>query len=190
VAFLPWTITVAILSTGVTARLVGRFGAMRVLISGMISVIVGLTLLTSTGPDTSFFPTLFFAYFAIGLGIGTAFMPLLSIAMAGVPAQDAGLGSGIVNVSQQVAGALGLAVLATVASDHSHALERSHQTLTTSLIGGYHLAFTIGSVSVAIGILTALALLRTKPAAASAPAPAPIPLDHTELEPQYDRQAA
>ncbi|HSY38808.1 MAG TPA: MFS transporter, partial [Polyangia bacterium] len=59
-AFLPWTITVGILSTGVTARLVERFGQMRVLVPGMLSVIVGLLLLRSTGADTSFFPTVFF----------------------------------------------------------------------------------------------------------------------------------
>ena len=84
---------------------------MRVLVAGMVTAIVGLALLTTTGAHTSFFPTIFFAYFAIGLGIGNAFMPLLTIAMADVPAADAGLGSGITNVSQQVAGALGLAVL-------------------------------------------------------------------------------
>ncbi len=76
-AFLPWTVTVGILSLGVTARLVARFGAMRVLILGMTTVIVGLGLLSTAGVHTSFFPTIFFAYFVIGLGIGSAFMPLL-----------------------------------------------------------------------------------------------------------------
>src|SRR5581483_295048 len=104
-AFLPWTVTVGVLAaTGATARLVERFGQMRVLIPGMLAVIAGLLLLQNTGVDTAFFPTVFFAFFLIGLGIGNAFMPLLSIAMADVPAQDAGLGSGITNVSQQVAG--------------------------------------------------------------------------------------
>ena len=192
VAFLPWTVTVGILSTGITARLVSRYGPMRVLIPGMISVICGLTLLTTTGASTSFFPTLFVAYFAIGLGIGTAFMPLLSIAMAGVPPEDAGLGSGIVNVSQQVAGALGLAILATTATDRTRALRAQHQTLTSSLLGGYHLAFTIGTVSVAVGIITALAALRPSASTAgeSEPIPEPIPYVAPEREPQFDRQAA
>ncbi len=160
-AFLPWTLTVGILSLGVTARLVARFGPMRVLTGGMLTVMAGLGLLGTAGVHTAFFPTLFFAYFAIGLGIGTAFMPLLTIAMAEVPAADAGLGSGIVNVSQQVAGALGLAVLGTVATKHSLALEAEHHSLATSLVGGYHLAFAIGVVSVAVGLLTALAVLRS-----------------------------
>jgi EmrB/QacA subfamily drug resistance transporter len=160
-AFLPWTVTVGILSLGVTARLVERFGQMRVLIPGMLSVIVGLLLLRTTGVHTSFFPTVFFAFFAIGLGIGNAFMPLLSIAMADVPAQDAGLGSGITNVSQQVAGALGLAVLGTIATSHSKALIAQHHDLAGSLISGYHLAFGIGILSVVAAIATALLLLRT-----------------------------
>ncbi len=110
---------------------------------------------------TSFFPTVFFAFFAIGLGIGNAFMPLLQIAMADVPAQDAGLGSGITNVSQQVAGALGLAVLGTIATNHSKALLAQHHTVADSLIGGYHLAFAIGAVAVVAAIVTAVTLLRT-----------------------------
>jgi len=161
-AFLPWTVTVGVLAaTGATARLVERFGQMRVLIPGMLSVIAGLLLLQNTGVDTTFFPTVFFAFFLIGLGIGNAFMPLLSIAMADVPAQDAGLGSGITNVSQQVAGALGLAVLGTIATNHSRSLLAQHHTVADSLIGGYHLAFSIGAVAVVAAIATAMALLRT-----------------------------
>ena len=162
-AFLPWTVTVGILSLGVTARLVVRFGAMPVLISGMVSVIVGLGLLSGAGVHTAFFPTVFLAYFAIGLGIGTAFMPLLQIAMADVPAADAGLGSGIVNVSQQIAGAFGLAVLGTIATNHSRALIARHDPVAASLVSGYHLAFAVGAASLAAGILTALAVLRRRP---------------------------
>ena len=78
---------------------------MRVLVGGLGAMIARASLLlTTTGAHTAFFPTLFVAYFAIGLGAGTSFMPLLTIAMADVPMADAGLGSGIVNVSQQVSG--------------------------------------------------------------------------------------
>jgi EmrB/QacA subfamily drug resistance transporter len=192
-AFLPWTITVAILSLGVTARLVTRFGAMRVLVFGMATVIAGLALLGTTGLHTSFFPTIFLAYFAIGLGIGTAFMPLLTIAMADVPAADAGLGSGIVNVSQQVSGALGLAVLGTIATNHSKTLVATGHTVASSLVSGYHLAFAIGAVTVTVGIVTALTVLRihavpaaTQPATDSEPALYVGP----ETEPEFERQAA
>jgi len=166
-AYMPWTITIAVLSLGITARLVGRFGPMRVLLAGMPAVIAGLVLLTTTGAHTPYFPTIAGSFFLIGLGIGVAFMPLLQIAMADVPAADAGLGSGIVNVSQQISGALGLAVLSTIATNHSKALAASGTSLTQSLIGGYHLAFTIGAVAVGVGILTALLVLRRRPQASA-----------------------
>jgi EmrB/QacA subfamily drug resistance transporter len=176
-SFLPWTLTVAILSLGVTARLVSSFGPMRVLLAGLGSVIVGLVLLATTGLHTSFFPTLFMAYFVIGLGVGTSFMPLLTIAMADVPAADAGLGSGIINVSQQVAGAFGLAVLGTFASTRSKSLAADGHSLAASLLGGYHLAFEIGAGCLVVGIVLALVLLRQPsglPATATLAEPDPV----------------
>ena len=159
-AFLPWTLTVGVLSLGVTARVVRRVGAMRTLLAGMSIVIVGLVLLATAGAHASFFPTIFLAMFAIGLGIGSSFMPLLTIAMADVPAADAGLGSGIINVSQQVSGALGLAVLGTLATDRSKTLLAHGHTVASSLLGGYHLAFVVGIACIAVGIVVAFALLR------------------------------
>jgi EmrB/QacA subfamily drug resistance transporter len=159
-AFLPWTLTVAVLSQGITARLVARFGPLPVLSGGMASAVAGLLLFATVGPDTTFFPTIFVACFAIGLGIGTAFMPLLTLAMADVPAEDAGLGSGITNLSQQIGGALGLAVLSTVAANHTKSLLSDDHGLTSSLIGGYQLAFIGGAVAISAGIVLAFALLR------------------------------
>jgi EmrB/QacA subfamily drug resistance transporter len=161
-AFLPWTITVAVLSQGITARLVARFGSLPVLTTGMGSAAVGLLLFATVGPDTAFFPTIFLACFAIGLGIGTAFMPLLTLAMADVPAADAGLGSGITNVSQQISGALGLAVLSTVAANHTKGMLATDHGLADSLIGGYHVAFLTGAVVIVTGIVLAFALLRPR----------------------------
>jgi EmrB/QacA subfamily drug resistance transporter len=159
-AFLPWTITVAVLSQGITAALVRRLGALAVLIGGMASAVVGLLLFSTVGPNTAFFPTIFLACFVIGLGIGGAFMPLLTIAMADVPTADAGLGSGITNVSQQIGGALGLAVLSTIATNHTKALMAGGDSLASSLIGGYHLAFLVGAGTIATGLLLAPVLLR------------------------------
>src|SRR6201992_397005 len=152
------------MSLGVTSRLVARFGGMRVLVGGMVAVIAGLLLLTTTDSHTAFSRTIGGAFFLIGLGIGTAFMPLLQIAMANVPGADAGLASGIVNVSQQISGALGLAVLSTIATNHSKSLAAAGTSTTQALIGGYHLAFTIGAAAVAVGIATALVMLRRRPA--------------------------
>ena len=113
--------------------------------------------------------------------------------MADVPQRDAGLGSGITNLSQQIAGALGLAVLGTIATNHTKTLETQGHTIARSLVSGYHLAFAIGALSIVVGILTALAVLRpgdipaaARPAADSEPAPY-IP---GEPAPQLERQAA
>jgi EmrB/QacA subfamily drug resistance transporter len=187
-AFLPWTITVAILSRGITTRLVKRFGQLPVLVAGMTSAIIGLALFSTVGPETAFFPTVFLACFAIGLGIGTAFMPLLTIAMADVPAGDAGLASGITNVSQQISGAVGLAVLSTVAANHTKGLIAAHQEHISALIGGYQVAFLVGAFAIATGLVLALVLLRNRDARpelqlAQTPDEADVSITH-ELESQ------
>jgi len=190
-AFMPWTVTVGILSLGVTARLVRRFGALRVLVGGLGAMIAGLALLLSTGLHTAFFPTIFLAYLAIGVGAGTSFMPLLTVAMSDVPAADAGLGSGIINVSQQVSGALGLAVLGTLATNRSKALTAHGDALASSLLGGYHLAFLVGVACLAVGIVAALVVLgplERRPRGAAAPVP--LRTRAAEPEPEIELEAA
>jgi EmrB/QacA subfamily drug resistance transporter len=159
-AFLPMTLAVAALSLGVTARLVGRFGAKRTLIPGLFTVIAALVLLSRAGAHASYFPSIFLPFLLLGIGTGTSFMPLLTIAMVDVPTQDAGLGSGIVNVSQQVSAALGLAVLSTIATNHTRSLTAHGHAIAGALISGYHLAFVIAAACVAVGILVALVVLR------------------------------
>ena len=143
-------------------RLVARFGPLPVLTAGMTTAITGLLLFSTVGPDTAFFPTIFVANFALGLGIGNAFMPLLTLAMADVPAADAGLGSGITNVSQQISGALGLAVLSTVAANHTQSLLAADHGRTSALIDGYQLGFITGAAVIGVGIVLAFALLRPR----------------------------
>jgi EmrB/QacA subfamily drug resistance transporter len=163
-AFLPWTLTVAVLSRGITVALVRRFAALAVLTTGMAIAVGGLYLFSTIGPHTAYFPTIFLANFALGLGIGNAFMPLLTLAMEDVPPADAGLGSGITNVSQQIGGALGLAVLSTVATNHTKSLLSSHHGLTTSLISGYHVAFLVAAGATITAILLAFWLLAPRSA--------------------------
>ena len=188
-AFLPWTLTVAVLSQGVTARLVARFGPLPVLTTGMAIAAAGLLLFATVGPDTAYFPTIFFASFAIGLGIGNAFMPLLTLAMADVPAADAGLGSGITNVSQQISGALGLAVLSTVAANHTQGLLSDGNGLTSSLLGGYHVAFVAGAVAILAGIVLAVALLRPRDPQRPSPPPPDSPWRNKPHDPRRFTQA-
>ncbi len=163
-AFMPWTLTVAALSMGITRRLVARLGALRVMVGGLLLVAVGLYVMHGISLHTDYFPRLLIGFFLMGLGVGNAFMPMLQIAMEDVPNSDAGLGSGIVNVSQQVSGALGLAILSTFATNHSNTLLASGHALEPALLSGYRLAYGIGVGSVLIGIVVAVALLRSRSA--------------------------
>src|ERR1019366_2172173 len=159
-ASLPMTLVVAALSSGVTARLVTRFGPWRTMMPAMALSVTGLVLLSQAGPHASYFPIVFIQFVLKGTGMGTASVPLLTIAMAEVPSADAGLASGVVNVSMQVSGALGVAVLGTISTDHTRALVAAGGSLAGSLTAGYHLAFVVAAASVGAGILVSAALLR------------------------------
>jgi MFS family permease len=159
-AFVPITVVVAGLSTGITGRLVGRFGSMRVLVPGMLSMTLGLLLLARAGVHAQYATDLFPAFILMGLGAGTAFVPLLTIGMAEVPKDDAGLGSGIVNVSQQMSAAVGLAVLSTLATNKANSLATAGHSLLSSLNSGYDLAFVVGAGCVLTGLIIALVVLR------------------------------
>ncbi|MGO8904952.1 MAG: MFS transporter [Solirubrobacteraceae bacterium] len=159
-AFLPLTISIAVMSIGVAARAVARFGPLRTLACGLVGIVAGLLLLGGQGVHASYFPGLFFAFLLIGLGAGASFLPLLTMGMADAPRRDAGLASGIINVSVQLFGAIGLATLGTIATDHAKALSASGDSLSSALTGGYHLAYTVAAGCVAMGILAAFVLLR------------------------------
>lgn len=160
-AFLPMTLTVGALSLGTTARVMARLGAERTVVLGMGFVVAALLLLTAAGPDASYFPSLFFPFALMGLGMGTAMLPLLTIAMSGVPERDAGLGSGILNVSMQLSGALGIAILGTLATERSESLAAAGASTASALTSGYHLGFELAAAAVAVGIVVSLAVLRS-----------------------------
>jgi EmrB/QacA subfamily drug resistance transporter len=184
-AFMPMTLTVAVLSSGITARLVGRFGAKNTLIPGLVAMALGLVVLATAGDHAGYFPGLFGAFVLLGLGGGLSFMPLLHIAMGDVPARDAGLASGLVNVSMWISSAIGLAALGTIATDHTKALAAGGQGAAAALTGGYHLAFGIGAVIVGIGVLVAVFALPSRPAGEEEELPVEI-----AREAQLEAQAA
>jgi len=159
-AFLPQTLSVALMSSGVTARIMRWLHPKVTALTGLAILGAGLALLIHSGVGTTYFPLLFAALLLIGLGAAMAFTPLLTIALAEVPAQDAGIGSGIVNVSQQVAAALSVAVLGTVSSARTASLLASGKSTLDALDGGYRLAFTIALISVIVGFVLGLALLK------------------------------
>ncbi len=103
-AFLPQTLAVALVSLGPSAWLMKVLQPKRTALVGFGSITTGLVLFATSGPQTEYFPQLFFALLLIGIGGALAFTPLLTIGVANIPPADAGLGSGLVNVSQQVSG--------------------------------------------------------------------------------------
>jgi EmrB/QacA subfamily drug resistance transporter len=159
-AFMPLTVAIAVMSLGATARLVDALGPVRVLVGGLSGIVVGLLLLADQGLHASYFPGLFFSFLALGLGAGASFLPLLTIGMSDAPERDAGLASGIINVSVQLFGAIGLATLGTIAADHAKALSASGEPITRALTGGYHLAYIVAAICVVGGILAAQLILR------------------------------
>jgi EmrB/QacA subfamily drug resistance transporter len=166
-AFLPLTISIGVLSMGISARAVERFGAVSTLTAGLAGIITGLLLLATAGVHASYFPGLFLAFLFLGLGAGASFLPLLTIGMSDAPARDAGLASGIVNVSVQLFGAIGLASMGTIATDHAKALSAGGHSLASALTGGYHLAYMVAAACVGVGIVASFLLLR--PPTASVP---------------------
>jgi EmrB/QacA subfamily drug resistance transporter len=169
-AFLPTTIVMGVLSLRYTERLIMRFGARRTLLPGMVLVAAGLLLFARVPVHGSYVRDVLPVMILLGVGVGSSFPALMTLAMSGASREDAGLASGLVNTAAQVGGALGLAVLATMSATRSEHLARAGKPVATALTGGYHLAFVIGAVLVlaAIGVALMLSASRRPHTAASA----------------------
>jgi EmrB/QacA subfamily drug resistance transporter len=160
-AFLPLALGIAIMSLGVSARLIERIGARRMLAPSMALVGVGIVLFRIPGTHVDYLSQLLPATAAIGIGAGLAFPSLMTLAMSTATPEDSGLVSGLVNTSQQVGGALGLSVLATLASTRAGSLQAAGMSAARALTDGYHLAFLIGIFSVAAGLTLSVWLVRS-----------------------------
>ena len=159
-AFLPSTLTLAVLSLGISARLMRSFGPRALLIPGLTTITVALLLMATTDQNAAYFPGIFGAYLLFGIGAGMTFMPLTTIMMADIPATDAGVASGVGNVTMQVGGAFGLAALGTISTGHTQALVAQGQSLAGALMAGYQLGFGIAAACVAAGLVIVLVVLR------------------------------
>ena len=159
IAFLPMTLVMAAMSLGATSRLLLRYGPMKLLIPGMSAVIVGLLMLTNMGEHALYLTSILPAFLLLGAGMSVSAVPLLTIAMADVPKADAGLASGIVNVSMWLASSAALAVFGTVATSKSTTLMAQGQSTLTSLAAGYRETFFIGSVLALLGLLVTAIVL-------------------------------
>src|SRR4051795_8220322 len=170
-AFLPATIVMGTLSLGFSEKLIMRFGPRRPLLPGVALIGIGLLSFARTPVDGNYWVDVLPPMALIGFGAGLGFPSLMTLAMSGATPQDSGLASGLVNTSVQVGGAIGLAVLATFASERTSDLQATGESLASALNSGYHLAYLIGSALVLVATGVALAVLRpTREAAEHSPA--------------------
>jgi MFS family permease len=162
-AFLPVAIVMGLFSLRLSAQLINKFGPLAILVSGQVVVAAALAML-GLGPSNGGYATYLLVPLALlGLGGGLSFPSLTIIAMSDAPPSDAGLASGLLNTSGQVGGALGLAVLATLAGARTLNLAANGATSAAALAGGYHLAWLVGAATVLITLALAMSVLRARP---------------------------
>ena len=162
-AFLPVAVVMGLFSIRFSALLINRFGPVAVLGAGQVVVAAALTML-ALGPTNASYPIHLMVPLALlGLGGGLSFPSLTIIAMSDVRPADAGLASGILNTTGQVGGALGLAVLATLAGSRTLSLLHDGAGSAVALAGGYHLAWLVGAGTVVVTLALAMSLLRGRP---------------------------
>jgi EmrB/QacA subfamily drug resistance transporter len=161
-AFLPANLIMGAFSLGVSAKLVMRFGIRPTLVGGMTLVAVGLALFARAPVGGSFVVDVLPSMIVLGLGVGTALNPVLLAAMSDVPQEQSGLASGVVNTAFMMGGALGLAVLASVAASRSESLLASGDPRTAALTGGYHAAFVLGAAFAAAAAVVGAVMLRPR----------------------------
>jgi EmrB/QacA subfamily drug resistance transporter len=174
-AFLPANLIMGFFSIGLSAKLVMRFGFRKPLATGLLLAATGLLLFVRAPVDGSFVVDVLPSMILLGVGAGMAFNPVLLAAMSDVEPSESGLASGLVNTSFMMGGALGLAVLASIAASRSHSLRLGGSGELTALTGGYHLAFLVGAAFAALAAVLGGTLLRQpegQPEAAHGGAPA------------------
>jgi EmrB/QacA subfamily drug resistance transporter len=164
-AFLPVAVLIGALSLGASARLNMRFGAQATLVPGLALIVGGLLLFARAPVGANYVTEILPVMVLLGIGAGISFPSLMTLAMSGATRSDSGLASGLVNTSQQVGGALGLAVLATFSTTHTASLRADGHSFASSLTSGFHLAFLIGAALVVAAIALAGTALRPAPEA-------------------------
>jgi EmrB/QacA subfamily drug resistance transporter len=163
VAFLPFTAGI-IIGAGLAQRFVPRLGAREVPLIGMAMAVAGLLLYLRLQPDGTYLTDLLPGMILVSIGMGLTFVPITLIATSGIPPNDAGLASGLFNTSQQIGGALGLAILSTLsASATANTLEGVSKPTpadeSQALVDGFHVAFLGSAIFVAVGALLLILLL-------------------------------
>jgi MFS family permease len=170
-AFMPVALGMGGLSIGVTARLIMRFGAYAVVLAGLALITIALGFAAQGPMLSNYFPNLFVPMVLLGIGGGLAFPSLAVLAMARTTPSDSGLASGLIQTTAQVGGALGLAVLATLATSRTSALLGQGQSTTPALSGGFHLAWAAATGLAFVSLIVAATVLRPEAGAENVEAP-------------------
>jgi EmrB/QacA subfamily drug resistance transporter len=152
----------AIVWSAVAAQLVTRIGVKPVLVTGMALLTAGLVYFTQVSVGGSYVGDLLPGFLLIGIGIGFAFVPISIAALAGVQPAEAGLASGLINTSQQIGGALGIAALSTIATSRTEDSLTSGAAPAVALVDGFTAAFVAGVIIAGLGVVASLALIRRK----------------------------
>jgi EmrB/QacA subfamily drug resistance transporter len=182
-AFLPACIVMGWLSLGYAERLIMGVGPRRTLVAGLAAAGAGLLLFTRAPVDGEWISHVAPVMLLLGAGAGLSFPALMTLAMSGATQSDSGLASGLVNTTVQVGGAVGLAVLATLATERTDGLLADGESAAAALNSGYHLAYLIGAALIVVAIGVALTLLEPD-RTASAPE-AEEEADRRPVEPAY-----
>jgi EmrB/QacA subfamily drug resistance transporter len=159
-AFLPANLIMGAFSVGLSAKLVLRFGIKTPLATGLLLAAIGLLLFVRAPVHGSFAVDVLPSMILLGVGAGMAFNPVLLAAMSDVKPEESGLASGVVNTAFMMGGALGLAVLASLAASRSDSLRAAGDGRLAALTGGYHAAFLAGAVFAAAAAAIGSAFLR------------------------------
>jgi EmrB/QacA subfamily drug resistance transporter len=166
-SFLPGNIVMGVLSVSVSAKLVMRYGIKRPLGIGLGAAAIGLLLFARAPVDGTFVADVLPPMILLGFGAGIAFNPVLLAAMSDVKPEESGLASGIVNTAFMMGGALGLAVLASLAASRTDTLAAAGHSHLSALTGGYHAAFVVGALFALAAAIIGTTLLRTPRAPAT-----------------------
>ncbi len=160
-AYLAIALT-AVVSSGVSQALVTRIGVKPVLATGMMLLAGGLLYFTQVSPQGSYVDDLLPGFLLVGVGLGFSFVPVSIAALAGIGDREAGLASGLINTTQQVGGALGLAVLATISTTRTENLLASGTEPASALTTGFAAAFWVGVGFALISLAATLLALRKR----------------------------
>ncbi|HEY8647672.1 MAG TPA: MFS transporter [Gaiellaceae bacterium] len=160
-AFLPFTFGIVI-GAGAAQALISRIGIRAVTFAGLTIATIGLGLFTQISVHGTYWSEIFPGVSVMSIGMGLTFVPLTLLATTNVAHEDAGLASGIFNTSQQIGGALGLAILSTLAASRTSSLVSGGVGRPEALTRGFHVAFAVGAVFLAAGLVVLLVGIRKR----------------------------